>query len=114
MEFSVHRSIRKSAGNAAPQRRPLVQPASEQSKGRLTAWLRKSLLPALSILIGISFAIAAAGLIIGLLAGNYELVGLVFWLLPRLGFAALVVLLVRFVTTTEMPSQRAIWKAGND
>lgn len=61
-------------------------------------WMRQRFLPVLSILICAGFLIAVTGLLIGLLSANYQLLGHVFWALPRLGFLALVVLLVRFVT----------------
>lgn len=61
-------------------------------------WMRRRFLPVLSILICVGFILAVSVLVVGLLSANYQLLGLVFWALPRLGFLALVVLLVRFVT----------------
>ena len=62
---------------------------------------RRLFVMALSIVVCIAFIAAAFGLVEGLLTGNLETVGLVFWILPRLGFIALVVLLFRFVTLSE-------------
>jgi len=73
--------------------------------------MRKRHLPVLSALVWVGLLAAAASLVVGILTGNYELVGQVFWALPRLGFLALVVLLVRFVTAPETPSQRSSGKS---
>lgn len=98
---SIARPDRKSAGAADRQARRAAPRGIVKYGYRPSRWLLKSLLPILTILVCCAFVAACLGLVVGLLAGNAALVGFVFWVLPRIGFLALVVLLVRFVAATE-------------
>ena len=99
---STARPDRKAVRKSGRQKRhPEHKAAGAGFAYRPSEWLRISVLPILTILVCFSFVAACFGLVVGLLSGNPALVGFVFWLLPRLGFLALVVLLVRFLAATE-------------
>ena len=114
MGYSVQQSIMQRPVMSAADDARASGKAARKSGYKPFQWMRQRHLPVLSILVCIGFLAAAAALVVGLLSGNYELVGLVFWVLPRLGFLALVVLLVRFVTTPETPPKRSSWNNRND
>ncbi len=93
---------RKTAGATGRQGRKDHREPAEDHGGTSSRLLGGSLVRVLAVLIACAFLASCLGLAAGLLFGNTVLVGFVFWLLPRLGFLALVVLLVRFVAAEPL------------